>query len=396
MKQFLIGLFGLLFVALMASAFALTVEVDGTTTEPVSVKIGERIPVVTTFSFTSDYEDVTVRIELSYGHGKEVRAKTDPVDVIAGTTYNEKLYLTIPNDIEVSLPGETYTLSVDIKDGKGRTIDSEVFDLMVQKENDLLEIQKVIKTTATAGKSTLVTVVVKNIGSDRQEDIYVKIRVPLLDITVEERVGDLEVNDTDEREDTSAIDIPLRIPKDAADGTYDLEIVAYNKNTEIRQIDSLKVKGIIAEPAKIEILPQVITQDIEQGESKIYTITLANLESKAQTYTVSVRGTEGWALAQIDSPIVTVEGKSTKTVNVQITTNLNAALGQHIFEVKFKSDGAEKEIELMTSVTEEAKVSGLMILVITLAIIAVVLIIIFIATRKPVEEIPTEEEKGYY
>jgi len=401
MKKFAIAMFALLICAVILpnvlAALDVSVQDINVDNGPVYVGIGETIPVKAYFSYDTAANDVVVEAELSYGHGKNVDARTMALDVIPGVIYTKQLSIKIPTDIETTLPGEEYTLTVIVKDGNGNVLDSAEFPVAVQRTNDLLDVQKVIKTTAEAGKTTLVTVIVKNTGSDKQEDIYVKVTIPQLGVAAEQRLGDLVAIDTDDQNDASTVDVPLRIPSNAADGTYSLIVTASNGNVEVSKTDSIKVKGVLAKMDASEVVPQVSSQAIEQGKSVNYGITVSNLAENIQTYSVEVSGTDGWATYDVSPLKVTLDSKDSHVVNVMLTADAKAMIGAHTFVVTVK-DANDQVVKQMTITADvkasKAKIDAMLVSVIVLAVVLLILVIILVKSKKA--ETGTETEESYY
>jgi len=385
--------------SVLASEFEVAVKDINTAWTPICVKIGETIPIQVAYSLDSDASDVVVEAEIYYGHGKEVRATTEALDAIAGVMYTDTLSIKIPSDIDTVSPGEDYTLYVRIKDKKTGVLEGmeNEWPLTVQRSNDLLSIQKVMKTTAEAGKSSIVTVVVKNTGADTQNDVYVKVTIPELGISApEERVGDLVAVDEGDKQDTATANVYLSIPANAADGTYSMVVTAYNDNVEVSKTESLKVKGVAGTKVDAsEVVPQILSQEVEQGKGVNYGFIIGNLADSVQTYSVSVTGTEGWATYAVTPLMVTLNGKDSQVVNVMLTADKNAIVGQHTFTVAVKNgDQIVKQFTMSANVKgAKTSIDAMLISVIVLAVILVILILILVKSRKSES---TEAEESYY
>jgi uncharacterized membrane protein len=400
MKKVLIALFALfaLFVLAMPGVMAaMNIDVDGSSNSPVSVMRDSTVPIKVTLSETSDYQDVTIEAQLRYEHGKEVEISTQPVDVIAGTTYTRTLNMKIPANIESTVPGEEYALTVSVKDGNGNEIEWQSFDVTVQRTDDQLEIQKVLKSsTVEAGKTLSVTAVVKNTGSDKMDDIYVTMSIPELGLAIEKRLGDLVSVDTEEKDDTKSVLFELKIPSTAKQGTYTLELKASNDDTETVKKDTITVVGAQNIAQTTDVYASKTIGSVAQGKTTAYDLTLLNVNGDAvSTYTISVQGIDGWATAKVTPDMVTVYKDTTAKATVYITANADAVAGQHIATVTIKSgDSVIKQMNLVTTVTNRGiAVDPLFITAIILAIILLVLIVVFVKTRKG--EVKLEEESYY-
>jgi len=394
MKKNLIALFALFVLAMIPSAMAaMSVEVNDASDSPVSVIRGETIPVKVTFSENTDYQDMTVEVQLRYEHSKKVEVSSKAIDVISGTTYVKTLNIKVPEDIEITAPGEVYALTIQVKDSNGYQIEWRSFDVTVQRTDDQLEIQKVLKTsTVEAGKTFTATVVVKNTGSDRMDDIYVRMSIPELGLVTEERAGDLLAVDDEDKEDTSSVKLSLNIPSATAQGTYNLEIKAYNSNAETTKKDSIIV-GAQGVAQTTEVYTSKTIQDIAKGSTIAYKLSLLNVDGATATYSLSVKGTDGWATAKIEPATVTVQKDSTGTATVYLTADKNAAAGQHVATVLVNSGSTTKQMSIVANVTESGVIDPLLITALILAVVLVVLIIVFVKTRKSEEKL---EEESYY
>jgi len=397
MKQYIIALIALLTLAIVPSALAMTVTVKDSSASPVSVQIGETIPIVVTETASANYSNVVVTAELVY-NGKKVDVDTGAFDMIEGTTYPKTLNLKIPANIKTTAPGESYNLDVRMQDNKGTEIDWQQFEVTVQRTNEEITVQKVMTTFAKAGSPTLVTIVAKNTGSDDIDDVYAKVSIPQLSLVAEERLGNLAAMDNGDSENVATADVPLRIPENTEDGTYPLVVEVYSDNGDVDTsvTKSIVINGVAPAEKFVEVVPSLESQDIEQGKTTTYTISVANLGASAKTYSVSVEGTEGWATTSQINPItVTLAPESSQTITIAVTATNTALIGEHKFSVNIKSDDAEKSISLTANVKgKTVGIDALLISVIVLAIVLVILIAVLVKTRKGDEGIETEE--SYY
>jgi len=406
MKKLLIAMFALLVLAIPSVCAEMEVSLNnaplginnGAYGIPLSVVAGDSLDLNVLYFAELNASDVVIEAELSYGHGKKIEASTDPVDVFEGVLYMRDMTLNLKDDVESTPSGESYTLDVRVKDGRGRTLESEEYLLNVQRKNDLLEIQKVmVPSNIEAGKPVFMTVVVKNLGSDDQDDVYIKVTSPELGLSEEERAGDIKAMDENNGdEDTATIDVPLRIPKNAVEGTYTLTVRAYNDNAAVEAKKTISVKGVQKAADSTDVVALVKALSLKQGKTGVYQLSLLNLGNAAQTYSVSVEGLDGWGAAQVNPLSVKLSPESSQLVDVALTLSDSALVGEHSFTVKVDSDGKTVgELTLTANVEKNTfQVDAMLISVVVLAIVLVALIVVLVKTRKSEDE--TEVEESYY
>jgi len=399
MKKLLTAMFVLLILAVPTALADMSVSVDdvqvfGTS---LSVEAGSSLPVQVMYSLGANASDVVVEVELSYGHGKKTEVSTNPVDALADIVYKKNLVLQLADDVDTSASGEEYSLQVQIKDGRGHVLESAEYELTVQRTNDLLEIQKIIvPSVLEAGKPAKMTVVIKNIGSDEQEDVYLKISSTELGLYEEEYAGDIQAMDEDDNADVATIDVPLRISKDALEGTYSLKVEVSNDNVDVKTTKTVTVNGIQKAADSTDVVAVDRSLDLKQGSTGVYELQLLNLGNAAQTYTVSVSGIDGWASYDVNPLSVKLNPDASQLVDLALTVSDKAMTGEHTFTVAVESDGKTvKEVTLTTNVAKSTwKVDTMLISVVVLAIVLVALVTVLVKSRKSEDE--TEVEESYY
>lgn len=364
---------------------------------------GETVPI--RIEFTAGAEDVDnakLRVWIG-GYRGDVSETSRRLNLVEGGTYSEKLSLTLPSDIDQS---EEYTLYVRIET-KTDYVEEE-YNLRLQREAydvDILDID--FDRSASAGSNVAVDIVLKNIGYDELEDIFVIARIPELgverkayfedlnptdDCEIDELNGDIVVYDCDDR-DSAERRIYLRIPANAVSGMYTLEVEAYNKDTEAVVSKSLVIVGA---ETQSEVLVAMPSKDIARGQEVTYEVIIVNSGNSVKVYEI-VPETATNLVVTVNEPIVTVSPDSSKTV--KITVKAVGDEGTYNFAINVNSGGdVVKRVNLVANVSGRAiGASNIVVLTIVLAIIFIVLLVVLIVllTRKPER---TEEEFGesYY
>ncbi len=389
MKLYLLIAFAMFFLLALPLAVAnsgsarFDVKVNGVaeTEEPVSIVAGETISVTTIFRFPYDIDDVEIRAELTYSGG-EVTAKSDEFDTEANTTYVRDLYLAVPQYVEVDEEFIIVSLEEDEQVIVANGLEYETrFEIEIQKEKNKLLIQDVTKQAFfEAGEQSLVTVVVKNIGSRSQDNVDAKLSIPQLGIVSEKSIG--HIAPADDEDDVVTVDLPLSIPTNTLKGTYTLKIRVFSDKTSAERIESVDIEGVEKEIVFTEVMAEdkEIIKEIEQGKRAVYTITILNLGTTKQTYEIDVRDAKDWGTVQIDPEKVTLQEDESAAIDIYVVANEDV-IGEKVFTVRVRS-GKEivDELKLVADIKkgEISKLDPFVLSLITVGAIFLFIILLFI------------------
>ena len=360
---------------------------------------GETLAIKVVFEATRDASDVKVRAWID-GHRTEISDKTGRFELINGSVYTRYLSLKVPDDID---PTDEYTLIIRISDQT--EADEEEYTLKLQRESynlDILSVETVDK--ATPGSNIAVDVVLKNWGMHDLEDIFVKVRIPDLNLERKVYFGDLDPLDEAEyeceeygckeanRKDSTERRIYLAIPDNAKAGVYSLEVDASN----VDSVSTVKKNIVISGVEEVSnILSGVGSKTLDIGQEVSYDLVIVNSGSKMKVYTLTPEEAKG-LIVETDS-IVTVPADDSKTVKVKVKATESADEGTHVISVNVESEGElVKTVNFSANVEKAQAGNSVVVLTIVLAIIFVVLLIILIVllTRKPATM--ETEETSYY
>lgn len=382
------------FAGAIASLSYFNVDIGGESlyqTQPFSVSRGDTIAIHVMFTPVGDGEDVKVAAEIN-GYRKAIEAETSRFDVLNGVTYSKTLYLKIPSDIDAD---EQYLLNVDVKSGNFSGGGS--FTLQIQRNSYSLDILSIeMPSIVAAGRTLTANIVVKNRGSHKAEDVYIKASVPKLGLEKLVYAKDLVSADTDYRDDAIEKTLSLTIPA-TAKGSYNLVVEAYNDDATVTKTKSFSVGGI-GETTATTVLLTEASKEVGQGKTVSFEMTLVNLAETSQSYSIDVLGTEGWAVAQvIPSTALTLGKEESKKIVIDLTVASSATLGQHNLVVSIKS-GNEilKQENLVVGVVKSKALGALIISAIVLAVILVVLIVALILIKGQGASKAAGEEVSYY
>jgi len=346
----------------------------------VSVVAGDKIQVEVWFIALVDDTDVTIEANLE-GEKVDTKAITNVFDVEQGKAYKKTLYIEVPFELKDQVSDNIY-LNIEI-DGKDHKTDLPEITLRVQRPSYNAVIKSLVTPNSiSAGQTFPVDFVLKNVGYNDLDDMYVEVSVPELGLSQGPVwVGDLVniedcSNDCD-KEDTVAGRIYLTVPYSVEQGNYDLEFTVYNDDVE-----STKTKSIfIGKDFSSEVITGTTSQQISVGKDATFSLLLVNPTNNVRVYKIVTESVDG-LFTQADATIVAVPAGSSKTV--EITVNAEKA-GNYNFEVSVFN--GEDLLETVTyNVSAEGKTANTtVILTVILAIIFLVLVVVLIVLigRKP-------------
>ncbi len=369
------------------------IEVDGINIlDSPSVVAGETVVVVVEFTALDDASDVVVEVEL-----EDNKVVSKSFDVEANKTYKKALKVEVPFDLKNDKSDE---ISLDVKIGgeneDGDDVETEFNNiaLNVQRPSYNPEVKSVtVSQSVSAGETFPVDIVLKNMGYNDLEDVYVTVAISELGVYKTAYFGDLvydddvcKDSDDDDCDDTVTGELYLKVPYGVEAGVYDLEVEVTNDDvtkTFVRQI-------VVENDFASNVILTSSSKTVSVGEEAEYAFLLVNPTNNLRVYTLSVNADS--AVSTNTETVVAVPAGSSKTV----TLNAEASeAGQYNVVVNVLS-GSEAEEVAFTLNAEENSTSPVIVLTVILAIIFLVLLVVLIVLlgRKPAK---TEEfGESYY
>lgn len=367
------------------------IEVNGMNilTNP-SIIAGDTMTVKVTFTSNVSATNVRIKAEVE-GDKVNFDATSVPFDVEAGHTYTKTLSLEVPSELKDALSGNVI-LSVKIWNGD---YESEYTDLplLVQRPS-YNPVVKSITTSQTiqAGEIIPVDIVLKNLGYNSLNDVYVTVGISDLNVEKTAYFGDLvsiENNtDDDNKVDTVSGRIYLEVPYTAKSGVYTLEVKVTNDDVTSTFVRQVVVKNDLPE----NVIVTSTSKTVAVGEDAKYTLLLLNPTNSLKVYKVVAESNIDVS-SSVDSAVVAVPAGSSKTV----TVTANAALkGDYNFNVNVLSGE-----DLVSKVTLNLKAEGnsvnpIVVLTVILAIIFLVLLVVLIVMIGKKPQKSEEFGESYY
>lgn len=389
----LVAIFALVVLTIASvSASSISTEVSGVARDDIAVFAGQTVPVRVVFDSDVNASDVRVKVWVS--GEREYAVSSDRFAVVAGKTYSRLVSVEVPSNID---PTEGFVLEVSIEGRNVGVILNDTVALSAQRESYALEVlDAIMDSEVKAGSSLPVDVVLKNVGGELSDDVFVKVRIPALGIEKKAYFGDLSAVDQadPDKEDAAERRITLSIPSNAPTGVYLVELEAYN--SDATAVTTKKVSIVGGASGSSLFVATANSKSFAVGEKAAYSLTLVNSGESVRVYELVAETPASLAVELSDETVVVPAGAS-KTVS------LNAAAskeGKYNFAVNIYSDNElVKKYNFVADVSGKKGLGGsaTVVLTVILAIVFVVLLVVLIVllTRKP--EVKAEEfGESYY
>ncbi|MEK6948385.1 MAG: hypothetical protein AABX19_04035 [Nanoarchaeota archaeon] len=338
-----------------------------------------------------------------YGEVEDVSA---PFQVLQGAVRPIHLTLKIPSDIEAS---DDYTLRVEVFDDDQSTDDS-----LATKKSYILRLEEIRHSVnifdtlfnpsnyVQAGQPVFVTVRAENLGDNIEDSVKVTVSVPQLGIQTQEYIDQLETSqsqrNSDRNDGFTSNDLVLMVPQDAKEGTYDvivrLDYNRFHSFEEQKYTLHVRASQVAIQPSTV-VSVDTLAQKVEAGKGAVYKLSVANLDKVAQSYTVEVTGTDGWANVVVTPMTLTVQPDSTSEVNVYVAPN-EGFTGSKAFSVKVKTgNNVVTEKNLSLEVTPKAVASDTTKRVLTIVFVVLLLVLVLLAVILLIKKLTEDkDDKG--
>jgi len=347
----------------------LTVKVNGdvvnTAADLPTVNAGDTLSIQVNFKSLTVSDSIKVKATLE-GNNNDVTATTSAFDVESTNSYVKTLTLKVPSDFENDAVDASFPLTLKIGDQE-----VSLGNVHVQRPSYDVAIKSVIaSTTAQAGTSVPVEVVLKNDGFNDLSNVYVTVKIAELNVEKQVFFGDLYTvaDSTTDNKNTIRGTLNLDIPSIAKAGKYTLTVVASNDDTTSTATQDLTVENSITDLA------------MKSGNDLV----LLNPTNQLVVYTVKYN---------TNTAAVVIPAASSKTVSIDVPTS-----GDYKFDVSVYSGDTLLDTVNYTGTanTSTQITSPVFVLTVILAIVFLVLLVVLVVliTKKPQK---TEEfGESYY
>lgn len=222
------------------------VEIYPTTNEP-AIIAGETVTVKVIFTpagtdpnVTETASNIRVKAEIEGDKG-DVEIVSKPFDVEENNTYVKVLSLKVPYELKDETSDEA-TLNLKIWGGD-TTPYTKSFDIKIQRPSYNAGITITTSNIVNAGETLPVDIVVKNIGYNDLDDLFVTAKISALDVEESSFFGDLVAIEDDDDEDTVKVRVYLKVPYDVEEGKYALEVEVSNDDLVLSKVKEISIKN---------------------------------------------------------------------------------------------------------------------------------------------------------
>ena len=275
-------------------------------------------------SLEHDADDVVVTVEID---DLDVELEEDGINLDYDEDKKIELYFDVPLDAEDGTYDVVVTLEGEDEDGDDHK-DVWVVSLTVERDENELYLTDVAASPAStaAGGKTEISATVYNIGTNREDDVYMRLRCTDLDIDiVTDMVDKLEETGSDQKHTFSEIII---LPKDAAPGTYYFEIDITSEDSSVSDVLDFEItapsasgtiSGFTGGDTISDAGGSSGTITVRIGQTGKFQTTVTNNENGIRSYSMQLMGVNDWAVASVEPSTITLGPGSAAPVYVYIT-----------------------------------------------------------------------------
>jgi len=367
-----------------------SVEINGIQelgNEDISVIAGETLTITVFFTAIEDASNVRMEAELE-GTKMDVDEKTSFFDVEAGMRYAKTIKLDLPYELKDEI-SDDISLNIQVWNGEFKTQLIE-YVLRIQRPSynaDVMSIE--VSQTVVAGEILPVDVVLKNIGYNDLDDIYVTVSIPALGIEKTSYFGDILAVEDEDNDDFTRGRFYLRIPYEALEGIYTIKVEASNDDLDLVESEEIIVKNDFSNG---NVIVTSFRKIVATGQDAEYSFMLVNPTNQLKVYQI-VTESSGDLYTNANTAVVAVPAGTSKTV----TVTANAAKeGEYTFNVNVLSAGKLEGVVTFSLGAEGKQSNPIAVLTVILAIVFLVLLVVLIVLLGKKPQKTEEFGESYY
>ena len=372
---FIVVLAGVLFLAGMVSAanvhgVSVTLDDVAATANP-SVIAGDSVTAKIVFTSDVTTSDLKVRFEIE-GDQIDVAQTTVPFEVESGKTYVKKLTLKIPNELEDEISDDA---ELNLRIWGGESTDyTDSFDVRIQRPSyDVGFMSISTSQTIEAGKILPVDVVVKNVGYNELNNLYITVSIPDLGIKKTGYFGDLVSVENDDDDDFVRGRLLLEVPYNVKSGSYSLQVEAKSGSFDAMKSQDITVKGGLS--SNVFVFGNQIV--VANPTSQLLALKL-------------VPETTGNALVTLSEGIVVIPAGTSRTITA-------SSSGSDSYKVNIFTANGELLDSITVSPSAQTSSGGnavaVLTVILTIVFLVLLVVLIVLITKKPEK---SELGESYY
>ncbi len=362
----------------ITSSYTVKVNNQDAYVNNIGVLENERITIEVSFTSLVNDSDVTVKAELN-GEREDVEVESALFDVETGARYTKTLVLRVPAGLKNKV-SDSLDLEIRIS-GKDHQTDLTKAVLKVQRESYSVQIKSVIVGTMKAGQLVPVDVVLKNVGYNDLDDMYITVKMPALNLQKTAYFGDLvSIEDNDNNDDTDTVSgrLFIEVPYSAKSGVYALEVEASNGDSTSSVAKEVSVSNEFSGG-----------NIVVSGDSLL----IVNPTNEVLVYRLVAEPTSDLSVS-LSQNVIAVPAGSSRTVDVTATSS---ASGTYNYKINvFSLSGELLYVVSMTKNVDSSSTSPIVALTVILAIIFVVLLVVLVVLMGKKPEKSEEFGESYY
>ena len=364
----------------LTNDYAVTVDGLDAYGNYVSVVAGDEITVKVYFTANASDTDVTIDAELE-GEKVKTDSQTSVFDVEAGKAYRQVMTLKVPFELK-DATSDDLTLSIEIDGKEYKTVLNDI-TLRVQRPSYNAIVKSItVPSYISAGETLSVDIVLKNMGYNDLDDLYVTVRSTELGLSQGPTwFGDLfKIEDCDEdcdQEDTVAGRLYLKVPYEVKAGAYALDVIVYNDDTKTTETKQFVVKNDYAS----NVIVTSAQKTVAEGKTAEYKLLLVNPTNNVRVYTIIPEVSKDLSVTA-NPTVVAVPAGSSKEVTI---TAEAAQEGEYNFLVNVLAGENQVSTVNLGLIVEGKTLNATVVLTVILAIIFLVLLVVLIVLlgKKP-------------
>jgi len=377
-----------------------TVTIDGitvassdstVTTHKAAVVAGDEVTVKIYFTAVNDDTDVTVEAELE-GEKVQFESQSAVFDVESKMSYKKTLIMKVPYELKDQI-SDDLTLEIEL-DGREHKTELNDITLRVQRPSYNAVVKSITTPSSIeAGDSLPVDLVLKNMGYNNLDDVYVTVRIAELGLYQGPTwFGDLvnleNCSDDCDKEDTVAGRLYLKVPYEVRTGVYSLEVSVVSDDTRTTEVKQIVIENDFTSNA-------IVTDEdktVSIGKSAEYKLILVNPTDKVKVYTLSVDADSDVKTGVVPTVVAVPAGSTTEvTVSASAEEEGEYSLVLNVFSGESLISTTELGLEV-----EGNSVNATVILTVVLAIIFLVLLVVLIVLLGKKPEKTEDFGESYY